>query len=183
MRKWGWKHTPKFQARDFIQAAAATFATDAATPDPLAHCARLGMEPEPRPLDSYPTAPQWELRLVISSCFTRGQPTPNRRFEAWSPRDSGTSGYSSSVESSALGCPPPRTHVVPVRQTRCRTLLTAGPQTPACRAEGHTGRRPSLGQSLGRPLSRVSKMLGPRKPRIEQSYVSRINPGKGISGC
>ena len=55
------------QARNWIQAAAMTYATDAAMLDPLTHCARPGIEPrapqQPEPLqsDSQPTEPQWEL--------------------------------------------------------------------------------------------------------------------------
>ena len=54
------------QARDWIQATAATYATAAATPDPLTHYTRPGIEPAPpQPLeslqlDSSPAAPQQE---------------------------------------------------------------------------------------------------------------------------
>ena len=36
-----------FQARDRIQAAAATHANSCVMPDPLSHCTRLGIEPMP----------------------------------------------------------------------------------------------------------------------------------------
>ena len=53
-------------ARDWIQAAPATYATGAATLGPLTLCARLGITPvppqwlEPLQSDSYPTSPQLE---------------------------------------------------------------------------------------------------------------------------
>ena len=44
------------QARDWIWAAAVTYTAAVATPDPLTHCTRLGMEPaplqQPEPLQS-----------------------------------------------------------------------------------------------------------------------------------
>ena len=59
-----------FQARDQIWASAATYTTAVATPDPLTHCARLGIEPVSwhRRGATNPVAPQW-APVVICFCF------------------------------------------------------------------------------------------------------------------
>ena len=56
------------QARDWIQASAATYVRYEAMPDPLTQYAGMGIESTPpqRPellqSESYPTVPQWELQ-------------------------------------------------------------------------------------------------------------------------
>ena len=58
-------------ARNWLQEAAMTYATAAATPNPLTHCTGPGIEPAPlqRPellqSDSQPIAPQWELLHIF----------------------------------------------------------------------------------------------------------------------